>query len=106
MEANIKTIMENEKLMQGIAEVTTPEEMMKLFSENNIELEEGLTPQEAFDCIQKGKNGELNEKELEDVNGGVIGTAVAVSTVGCFVLAGAALSFLGGFAYEKFRRRR
>lgn len=56
---------------------------------------------EAYDLVKKNESDELNEKILENANGG-IAVSVALGAVGAFTLGGAALSFLAGYAYEKY----
>ena len=69
---------------------------------NDVELEEGITIEEAFDTIKKQENAELSDADLDDVSGGIAFT-VAAGAVACFVAGGAALSFLGGYAYQTYK---
>ena len=104
MNENMEKLMENEELLKGLVECSTPEELMKILKENNVELEEGLTPEEAFKAVKQNQNDELDEAALEDVSGG-IALGVALGAVGAFVLAGSALAFLGGYAYQKIKNK-
>ena len=59
----------NEELMKKLANVDTVEELNALLAENNIELEDGLTP-EAFLETLKASDEELDADALDDVAGG------------------------------------
>ncbi len=103
METNVRTLIENQSLLEGIARATTPDELMDVFSANNIQLEDGMTKEEAFDLAKRQAKDEISVAELEGANGG-IGLSVALAATGCFVASGAAIFFLGGYAYEKCKR--
>lgn len=103
--ADIKKLMENEVFMKGIVEVSTPDELAKLLKNNDVELEDNITIEEAFEIVKNQENVELDDTTLDDVNGG-IAFMVAAGAVACFTVGGAALAFLGGYAYQKYKNRR
>ena len=103
MNSDLQKLMDNEELMIGLVECQTPAELEKLLKDNAIELEEGLTTEKAFELVKAQESGELNAEDLDDVSGGLIGFAAGAMAVGSFVLAGAALCFLGGYAYQKYQ---
>ena len=100
--ATMKDLMANEEFMKGLVEVATPAELAKLLKDNDVELEEGISFEDAFEIIKKQENAELSDADLENVSGG-IAFAVAAGAVACFVAGGAALSFLGGYAYQTYK---
>ena len=103
MNENVEKLMENEEFLKGLVECTTPDELMKVLKDNNIELEEGLTPEAAFKAVKQYQNDELNEESLEAVSGGSITVGTMLLATGAFVLAGSALAFFGGYAYQKIK---
>ena len=103
METNVKTLVENKNLLEGIARATTPDELMEVFSSNNIQLEDGMTKEQAFEMVKKQVSGELSVSELEHAYGGIAIT-LALAATGCFVAGGAALCFLGGYAYQTCKK--
>jgi len=100
--ATMKDLMANEEFLKGLVEVSTPAELAELLKNNDVQLEEGITIEEAFDTIKKQENAELSDADLDDVSGGIAFT-VAAGAVACFVAGGAALSFLGGYAYQTYK---
>ena len=100
--ATIKDLIANEEFLKGLVEVSTPAELSELLKNNDVELEESITIEEAFDTIKKQESAELSDADLDDVSGGIAFT-VAVGAVAAFVVAGAELSFLGGYAYQKYK---
>lgn len=101
----INDLMSNEELLKGLVEVKTATELGELFAKNNVELDDSLTLEEAFEMVKKNEDAELSEEDLEAANGG-IALAVAAGSVGCFVLAGATVCFLSGYAYQKYYKGR
>ena len=102
MNEKLEKLMENDELLKGLVECSTPDELMKILKENELELEEGLTPEEAFKAVKEYQNDEVSEEALENVSGGMaISTGLMV--VGAYVLAGGELSFLGAYAYQKIK---
>lgn len=101
--ATLKELTDNKEFMKGLVEAKTPEELGEVFKANKVELEEGITLEQAFELVKNQDNAELSEDELDEANGGIAFT-LAVTTVGCFVAGGAALSFLGGYASRTFGR--
>ena len=102
MNENMEKLMANEELLKGLVECTTPDELMKVLKDNSVELEKGLTPEKAFKAVKQYQTDELDEEALENVSGG-IALGVALGAVGAFVVAGGALCFLGGYAYQKIK---
>ena len=100
--ASINDLMKNEEFLKGLVEVATPSELKELFEKNDIQLEDDLSIDEAFELVKKQKDAELDEEQLEDVNGGVA-FAVAAGAVGALVLAGGVLCFISGYAYQKYQ---
>ena len=69
----VENILNNEKLLQALAAVQTAKELEAVLAEHNIKLAEDLSAEEVLQMLKNpGKDGELNEAELEDVNGGLI----------------------------------
>ncbi len=101
--ATMNELLKNEEFLKGLVDVQTPEALGELLKANDVELEEGITLEKAFEIIKSQKDAELSEADLEDANGG-IAFGLAVASVGCFVASGAALSFLGGYAYQSYKR--
>lgn len=93
----MENIINNEELMKKLAAVETVEELMKVFEENSITLEEGVTAQQFLDTMKGTQNEELNEDDLDDVSGGIIVSTTAAAAV----VAGAA-----GLALALYLRKR
>ena len=102
--STINELMENEEFIKGLVEVENSTELGELFEKNSIELDSSLTLEEAYEIVKNKENAELSEDDLENANGG-IAFSVAAGAVGCFVLAGGAISFLSGYAYEKYYKK-
>lgn len=102
MNNNLQELMENEELMIGFVECQSPAELDKLLKAHSIILEDGLTVEKAFELIKARESGEISAEELDNVSGG-IGFVAAAMAVGAFTLAGAAISFLGGYAYQQYK---
>jgi hypothetical protein len=102
MNEKMEKLMANDELMKGLVECSTPDELMKILKENELELEEGLTPEEAFKAVKEYQNDEVNDDQLENVSGG-IAISTALLAVGAYVLAGGELTFLGAYAYQKVK---
>ena len=68
-------MLENEELMDALQEVTNAGELVAVFERFGIQLEEGLSPEKAYEHFLAGKNrgSELSEDELENVSGGFWG---------------------------------
>lgn len=101
--ATMKDLMANEEFLKGLVEVSAPAELAELLKNNDVQLEEGITIEEAFDTIKKQENAELSDADLDDVSGGIAFT-VAAGAVAAFVVAGGELAFLGGYAYQKYKK--
>lgn len=74
----MENIIHNEELMKTLAAVGTAEELMKVFEENNITLEEGVTAQQFLDTMKGTQSEELGEDDLDEVSGGVIVTPALI----------------------------
>ena len=102
----MEELLNNEEFLKDLASVETPAELSETFQRHNIKLEEGMTLEDAFTAVKEHATGELDDASLDQVNGGSIALATGLACVGCFVLGGAALSFLGGYAYQKYKNWR
>ena len=102
MDERLTKLLENEELMKGLVACQSPEELAKLFEENSIVLDEGLSVEEAFQLVKKQENGELDAAELDSVSGG-IALGLALSSAALFVVSAGMICFLAGYAYQKFR---
>lgn len=103
--ATINDLYANEELLAGLVEAESPAELAEVFAKNNIELEEGLTIEEAFKLVKEQENAkadELNEEDLEDVAGGIALT-VALGAAGAFIAGGAVIIGISGYAYTKYK---
>ena len=109
IEDRINELTSDEVFVSGMFEAKTPSELMTLFAEYKIELD-NITPEEVFANIQKTKNGELQEDELENVSGGAIPLGLVVfcasSPLGAMVLTGAAAVALVGCAYYFYKKKK
>lgn len=101
MTKELEKLMQNEELMTGLAEVETAEELMELFSANNLQLEEGLSPEEALRLVKASRMEDLQEDDLEMVGGGIALT-VGIGAVACLVLGAGMICFLAGNAYQTY----
>lgn len=61
-----------EEILKKLAAVNSVEELKAVLAENDIQLEEGVTPEAFFETMKNGSD-ELNEDDLSDVSGGAIG---------------------------------
>jgi lactobin A/cerein 7B family class IIb bacteriocin len=72
-EAHVKELFENQEFVQSILELETPEEVQEALAKENVDisLEE---VQQIYNLLSNHVAGdqELNEEELESVNGGFI----------------------------------
>ena len=100
------TILENEQLLEGLVQVESPEELSALFAQHNIQLEDDLTEEEAFNLIQEQASRDLDEVSLENVTGGSISLGVALGAAGSLVLAAGAICFIAGYAYQKYQNKK
>ena len=103
--ASIKDLMSNEDLVVGIVEATTPAELGEVLKRNNIQLEDGMTLEEAFQAMKAENNGEITEEALDDVSGGALLTAMIGATI--YLCGGTAmLSALYGCAKAEYKKYR
>ncbi len=100
--AQQENLLENEEFVTRAVEAKNPEEFMEVLNDYSITLEEGFTPEQAFEEFKKGENGELKEGDLDNVSGG-IGLTAALWAVGSSLMAGGGLSFFGNYAYQKYK---
>lgn len=109
----LEQLAENEELTTGLIKAANTDELMELLKENNIVLEDGLTPEEAFQTVQQAidaqRNGtELGDADLENVSGGALAAiplATACGAVGAFVVGGFVLGALVSYGYHKGKKR-
>ncbi len=93
-EEKIQELFDDEALLDRIFEAKDPDELMKIFAENNVTFED-VTKEEVFDAFQRAKTGELSEEELENVSGGFY---VALKTAGIYFAYSGSLCAAGGLA--------
>ena len=103
-EQQIKEIFSDESFVNSILEMETPQDVQKALSEKGLDLslEEINTIQNTL--INNDNEGELSEDDLENVAGGV-----AITTVICGLIIGAATAsgtFQLGKAIHNWTRRR
>ncbi len=104
MEERFRQILDDEVFAEKLANASSPDEFVSLLNEKDIVLEEGITPEQAFDTFKNSEGGELSEDALEDVAGGGIFVAAGI---GAAIAIGAnALAFAGGYIYQKIKNRR
>lgn len=101
MEDKAKELLNNDELLKGIVTADTADELMAVLKENEIQLEEGLSPEHAFELVQSARTEELGEQELESVSGGIL-FATAAAAAGMLIVGGTMLCFLAGYGYQKF----
>ena len=98
VDERVQELLNNDEVLEKMLYAETPDALMQVFSDNNIVLVD-VTKEEAFDAFQRARTGELNENDLDNVNGGVYLALKA----GAFYFAvsgsvGAALCVAGGVA--------
>lgn len=98
----MENILKNEELMIGLVEAETPAQLAELFAAHGVTLAEDLTIEKAFELVKAQENTELNENDLDDVNGG-IGLALAVSSAVWLGIAATELCFFAGYAYQTYQ---
>ena len=104
MNEQLMELTKNEVLINGLVECQSPAELMALLKDNNIELDASLTAEEAFELVKNQASGELATEDLDAVSGGLISLAVGFAATRAFILAGGALCFLAGYAYETYKK--
>ena len=102
MEIALKELVENEELLLGVINAENPDELAKVFLENGLALEEGLSMDEAFKIVKAQENSELSDAELENVSGG-IALSLAVSVVITTAVSAGVAAFIAGYGYQKFK---
>lgn len=105
----IQELIADEAFAKGIFEAGTPDELMKVFAEYRIDLED-MTKEAAFESIQKAKSDELLENELDDVSGGGIFTTMLFYTApyvpgGAIVVGAVAVGALAYYAYRRYKKK-
>lgn len=97
--AKIEKLMEEETVLEALAKATDKADVVKVFAENDVEMDEDIA-QEIYTKVHAiGENGELDADMLDAVNGGVItelGAAVMIGAgivtfyitvkVGCWIV--------------------
>ena len=68
--------MVDEKLMEALDKVNSPEELAAVFAEYNVDLG-SMTIEEAYKKIKEEPTDELGEDSLDDVSGGAVQLVVA-----------------------------
>jgi len=72
-------LMQNEALMEGLAEVQTADQLAALLAAHDVALEEGTSVEELLAQLKAEPTDELDEDALADVSGGVILAPVLVA---------------------------
>ena len=109
-ERTLVNIIEDEQFVEKMNAVSDAEQLVSVLKKFGIELEDGLSKQEAYDQFLKGQgnNEELSEEDLEDVSGGFAITAMMVGTwllKGAIVVCSAQAIYLAGKLYGQCARR-
>ncbi len=93
---NLMDILNNKDFLEKMASVRNADELKTLFEEEGLELEEGLSYEQAYTAFQRAihdelsadekaqinaMDDELNEAELENVSGGYLGFAIAIGVM-------------------------
>lgn len=82
--AQIETAMADEAMLEALANAQSKEEIISLFADKGIEMEEEMA-QEVYTNIRRvSESGELDEEMLDAVNGG-FSLAVAAGVVVGFI---------------------
>ncbi len=105
---NAQELFQNEALMEDLEKVTNADELVETLDKHNIQLEEGLTKEEAFSRFEKGQTNddEISEEDLENVSGGFGWVSVAVG-IGAVIIGGELMERLGYYMTSKaFGKRR
>lgn len=100
MYKNINELIQDEDLLVSLVEAENAEDFGAILEEKEIQLD-GISKEEAFSIFKAQKEAELTEEDLMNASGGIALTT-AVGCVAAFALAGAELSFIGGYAYQKY----
>ena len=81
--SSAEEMFQDEELMTALQEVKNPDELVAVFTRFGIQLEEGLTPEKAYELFVAGKNreDELDETTLEKVSGGFWGWVIAIGVI-------------------------
>lgn len=98
----LESLKNNETLMEAIVEAETAEELVKVFEANELKLADDITAEEAFELVKSQINGELNENDLDSVNGGIMFTT-AVMAAGAFILGASEITVIGSYAYYSYK---
>lgn len=109
-ERTLVSIIENEQFVEKMKAVSNADQFVSVLGEFGIELEEGLSKEEAYDQFLKGQRNdeELSDEDLEDVSGGFAITAMLVGTwllKGALVVCSAQAIYFTGKLYGQWARR-
>lgn len=109
-ERTLTAIVENEHFVEKMKAVSSADQFVYVLKEFGIELEEGLSKDEAYDQFLRGQRNdeELSEEDLEEVSGGFAITAMMVGTwllKGAIVVCSAQAIYLSGKLYGQCARR-
>lgn len=105
-------VFDNAEVMEKIDLARTPEELIKVFQEQNIQFED-VTPEEVFSAFHKQTDDELSEDELEDVSGGfafkfafgkLAISLVAGGGAGAFLAVAGGAALIGVASYYAIKR--
>lgn len=103
MNEELMKVLDDEEFAEKLANAETAEEFVALLGSKDVQIEEGMSAEEAFKVFKSQENGEIAEGELENVSGGVLGAIV----VGAGIVVGAnAIAFAGGYIYQKIKNRK
>lgn len=97
VKAKIQELTKDEKFIEKILAMETPEEVQKAFAEKGVEFsldEVGLMGQAINETVEQGVTG-LNNDDLENVSGGRVQAGRAVKNFGLFVKSMGELAALG-----------
>ncbi len=72
VEERITELLEDEHFLDDVREISSPEELQKVFAAYNIEVKDA-TLEEAYEALHQSSDTELTEEELEEVSGGGAG---------------------------------
>lgn len=80
--AKIEQALEDEAMLSALANAAGKAEIVALFADKGIEMDEEMA-QDVYTRVHKiGENGELDEEMLDAVNGGVIHILGAIAMIG------------------------
>lgn len=109
VEERVQELITSKTFAKSMFEAQTPDDLMQVFLAYQIELD-GVSKEDAFASVQRAKDGELLDNELDNVSGGVIPwwTFYAVNLVpgGALVVGAVAVGALAYGAYRYYKKNR